>query len=294
MEDEYFLHRYNLINKSLANLEVNKTFSSIGSNIFFEFGKERTIIHKNGRKQIKKEWSIWIGLASWRITKHNKYIVGSGDSSKAIEFNIQKLLGRRFQSLVFLSQFLDAEFNFEGGYQITTFFNWMEEDQWTVFFPDSGNIGVDCSSMAALKNVQSTAHQFYISANYEKLDTPIDKERINKITFNEKQLPVFHFKENYYLNLESCTWRLEKSGVYVMGCLDEDLEKTKMKLLSLIGKKLEKIDVANPMMDSRIQFEDGLVLKLFSCCHTEKQWGIHKEKKPVFSAGIPLLETQPL
>ena len=34
----------------------------------------------------------------------------------------KKLLGKRFRSLSFLSQFLDAEFNFENGYQITTFF----------------------------------------------------------------------------------------------------------------------------------------------------------------------------
>ncbi len=292
MEDKHFLRTYNLINESLVHLEMNRTFNSIGSNVFFEFGKEKEIIHKNGKKQLKKEWSIWISLASWRITKNNKYVVSSGDSPKIIQSSIQKLLGKHFQSLSFLSQFLDAEFNFEDGYQITTFFNWMEEDQWTIFLPDDSNIGVDCSSEAALKNVQDTASRLCIKEQYEKLNTPIQEGVINEVTFNEKNLPVFYFKDNFSLSLESCAWRLEKDSLYVIGCLDEDLKKMKGELLPLIGKKLKQIDIANPMMDARIQFEDGFVLKTFSCCHIEEQWKIYKEKKLVFDASIPLLEIQ--
>ena len=214
MEDKDFLHIYSLINESLVHLVMDRTFNSIGSNVFFEFGKEKEVIHKNGKKQLKKEWSIWISLASWRISKNNRYIVGSGDSQKIIQSRIQTLLGKRFQSLLFLSQFLDAEFNFEDGYQITTFFNWMEEDQWTIFLPDDSNIGVDCSNQTALKNVQCTASHLCIRDHYVKLCTPIEGGVVHKITFNKKNLPVFHFKEKLLAKLR--IWRMEiRKGQYL-------------------------------------------------------------------------------
>ena len=78
----------------------------------------------------------------------------------------------------------------------------------------------------------------------------------------------------------------------MIGCLDEDLKKLKSKLSLLIGKKLKKIDIANQMLDTQIQFEDGFALKSFSCCNIEEQWKIYEEKKLVFCASIPLLEIQ--
>ena len=46
MDDKYFLYAYELINTNLVNLDVNRAFNSIGSNIFFEFGKGKEIVYK--------------------------------------------------------------------------------------------------------------------------------------------------------------------------------------------------------------------------------------------------------
>lgn len=266
---------------------MDRTFNSIGSHVFFEFGKEKKVEFIKGKKVIEKEWSIWLSHASWRIIKNNEYIVGSGDSSKSIQSSIQKLLGNRFRSLSFLSQFLDAEFKFEDGYQITTFFNWMEEDQWIIFLPDDTNVVVDCSSETALKKVQSIASECQIIESYKKLNIPFQEGVISEITYNEKDLPIFHFQENFSLSLEACAWRLEKTNNYVIGCLDDNFRN---KLPLLIGKKLKQIDIANSMMDARFQFEDGFTLKTFSCCHIEEQWKILRGKELVFSAKISFLE----
>lgn len=294
MEDKHFLDAYNLINECLVHLKMDRTFNSIGSNVFFEFGKEKIVVHPNGRKYAKKEWGIWLSLTSWRINKGDKYIVGSGDDPQTIQSNIQQLLGKRFQSLSFLSQFLDVEFTFEDGYQITTFFNWMEEDQWTIFLPDDSNIGVDCSSKEAITQVQELATHFQIPNNYQKLDSPLKGKRMLSIINNKNDMPIFHFDEDYTLNLEACAWRLEHNNDYVIGCLDDNSSNNE-ELNGLIGRKVERIDIANPMMDARIQFEDGFVLKTFSCCHIEEQWKIYEEKKLIFCAKIPLLDNhQPI
>ena len=292
MENKEFLHACKLINTDLIRLKMDRTFNSIGSNVFFEFGKEKKVEVIKGKKVIEKEWSIWLSHASWRITIGNKYVVGSGDFPKTIQSNIQSLLGKQFQSFRFLSQFLDIEFNFEDGYQITTFFNWMEENQWTIFLSDNSNIGVDCSSEEALKNVHNISKHFKIEEKYKKMDLLLKRPAVINIAFNKWNLPMFHFENGASIHLEACAWRLEKSGHYVIGCLDGDLKKIKSELVHLVGKKLKLIDIANPMMDARFQFEDGFILKTFSCCQTEEQWKIYEEKRLVFSAKIPLLKNQ--
>lgn len=292
MENKEFLHACKLINANLIHLKMDRAFNSIGSNVFFQFGKEKKIELIKGKQVIEKEWSLWISLASWRINKSNKYIVGSGDSPHTIQSNIQSILGKRFQSFRFLSQFLDVEFNFEDGYQITTFFNWMEEDQWSLLLPDDSNIGVDCSNAEAIKNVQNISKHFKVEEKYEGIDLQLKKTALTNITFNKWNLPIFHFKNDSSIHLEICAWRLEKNGNYVVGCLDEELNKIKRELMHLVGKNLKQIDVANPMMDARFQFEGGFILKTFSCCQKEEQWKIYEGKKLMFCASIPLLEIQ--
>jgi len=270
---------------------MDRTFNSIGSNIFFEFGKEVKIEIIKGRKIVEKEWSIWISHAAWRITKNDKYFIGSNEN---LDINIQsyleKLLGKRFQSFQIISQFLDAEFNFEDGYKLTTFFDWVDENQWTIFLPDDSNIEVDCSSEEAIKNVQSIAKHFVIKDTYKKQDLHIKEAVVVKFTFNEHNLPVFHFENNSSLHLEICAWRLEKNGDYIIGCLDRDHERIKKELLQLVGKKLKEADIANAMMDAKFQFEGGYVLKTFTCCRADNQWSVRLKGKPVFSARISIAD----
>jgi len=137
--------------------------------------------------------------------------------------------------------------------------------------------------------VQDTASHFQITENYEKLITPIQEKFISKISFSENNLPIFHFEDAFSLKLGSCAWRLEKNSNYIVGCLDDDLKKIKNELIQLTEKKIKHIDIANQMQDTRFQFEDGFILKTFSCCHVKEQWKIYKDKKLVFSAQMPLL-----
>ena len=90
------------------------------------------------------------------------------------------------------------------------------------------------------------------------------------------------------VKLESCTWRIEKNKDYLIGCIDEDKNIIRNELSALIGKKLEQIDIANSMMDARFQFEDGYILKTFTCCGIIDQWKVYSKNKPIFSASIPL------
>lgn len=288
MNNKQFLQACDLIKKNLVNEVMDRTFNSIGSNVFFQFGKGKEIISRNGRTIIEKEWSIRAGNASWRISKKSEYVTGSGDSPQIIQFGIQKLLGKRFQSFQFLSQFLDVEFNFEDGYQITTFFNWLMEDQWTVCLPNDLGIGIDCSTYEKIKQIQALAKHIPIIETYKKLDFLPPNITVTKIAYNEYDLPIFHFENGNSLHLEICTWRLEKHNDYLIGYLDEDKNQIRDRLSELVGKKLKQIDIANPMMDARFQFEDDYVLKTFTCCRAVKQWKICKQNELIFSADIQI------
>jgi hypothetical protein len=283
MEDN-FLCGYELIKNRLVDLEVNRVFNSIGSNVFFEFGKDKEILLKNGKKKIQKEWSIWIGNASWRITKSGKYIVGSGDPSQIIQLYIQKLMNERFRSLRFFSQFLDAKFEFYDGYELTTFFNGFEENQWAVFLSNQTNICVDCSSFEEIKNIQNIAKHFPISENYKKIDF-LQGLKVISITYDKRGQPRLYFENGFSVFLENCTWRLEKKNNYLIGNLDEQ-----NKISELIGKRLVQVGIMETIMDAKFQFEDQYVLKTFTCCRLLNQWQIFSNQTAVFQATIQLVE----
>src|SRR3989338_2077109 len=115
---------FELIRTKLPNFDVNKTSNSIGSNVFFRFGKEVEVTSQNGKKSLRKEWSLWLGNTSWRLSCENKYIVGSNESPPILNEKIKRLLFKKFQSFKILSQFFDMTFDFEDGYRLTTFCRW--------------------------------------------------------------------------------------------------------------------------------------------------------------------------
>ena len=127
---------------------MTHVFNSIGSNIFLELGEDTEIRLKNGKKRQRKQWSIWLGNASWRITKNGKYLVGSVDARENIEQHLRNMLeknsayivgyldgdqqnlGVKFQELVGsrmihvkYSPSKDATFTFDNQYVLTTFIN---------------------------------------------------------------------------------------------------------------------------------------------------------------------------
>jgi len=250
----------------LVKHKVNRAYNSIGSNIFLEFGDSKEVVFKNGRKTTLKEWSIWIANASWKITKNKVYIVGSGDPRDSIQLYIQNLIGKQFERMEFTSQFLDAQFDFTDGYQLTTFFNQMNENQWTIFFPDQTDIGVDCSTQESIKNTQIESNQFKLAKTYTTQDQIQAGQSIKKITWDTTEQPTIHFENNSIFSLKKTAWRLEKNLNYIFGCLEQDLEKEKKTLNQLIGMKLNRINHRSNLLDMRFEFEKGYILEAFACC----------------------------
>jgi hypothetical protein len=285
MNKQYFLKALNLVRSKLVKLKVNRAFNSIGSNIFFEFGKNKITVLPNGKHVAQKEWSIWVSDASWRINQNGKYVIGSNDRSQLIQENIQKLLGKRFQSFNVLSHFLDIEFNFEDGYQLTTFFNWKEDNQWTIFLPDQTDIRIDCASRGAIKNIQSLAKLVLIKNAFCEINLLLQDMIIKDIICDKCDLLVLQCKNDITIYLENYVWRLEKNNNYYIGYLDDNMNKPR-KLSEIIGNKIKKIEIANVMMDARFQIGDHYVLNTFTCSNTSNQWKICSKNTVLFSANI--------
>lgn len=272
MDNKRFLDAIEFARQNLVNLAVNRAHNSIGSNIFLEFGEGKEITLKTGKTKIKRDWSIWIRDASWRLSKNEKYIVGSDDSRELIQSNIQELIGKRFESSQFLSNFLDVQFNFQDGYQLRTFYNWSEENQWTMFLPNETSIMVDCSTAEERKKTLALAKQISIVQEHNLLNLLQLNMIVSKISYNQYNLPVLHFENRLPIELLHCVWRLEKNQDYLIGCLDDNSSEINNQLSNIIGKKLLKASSANTAMDAVFEFEGSYILKTFSCCQSSPQW----------------------
>jgi hypothetical protein len=288
IKQDPFLSALKQTRADLKHLKIHAAFNSLGSNLAIEFGESIAILLTHREKDLLKEWSIWIGNASWRIAKNGKYVVGSGDDKIFIQLQLEQLLGKRFRSIQFLSQFLDVEFGFDKGYQLTTFFNGMAQDQWSMFLPHRTEIVIDCSNKQSIQNVQTLANYVNIKENYKSIELPFPNITIKEITYNsDNNLPIFHCENDISINLNSCTWRLEKNNEYYVGQFDnENKTSIQEKLSELIGKEVKQIEIANPMMDAKFQIGNEYVLKVFTCCGMLKQWEICSKNESIFSTNI--------
>ena len=293
MEHKQFLQACNLINTGLVNQVMDRTFNSVGSSVFFEFGKQEEFVFPNGKKGVQKEWSIWLSWTSWRISRYNKYIVGSGES---LEINIQpyleKILGKRFQSFRFLSQFLDVEFNFEDGYQISTFFNRVTEDQWLIFLPDKIEMIVDCSSDKAIKSVQQLSKQVEVQNKYKEVEYSFFNVVLIEFLFEKTEVSKIICTEGFLIDLGLSAWRIEKNDQYQMGrkdyyfdSIEEHSSELEGKLLDLVGKKIKCMSIDSSGMDVRLEFEDGYVFEIFTHSKVEP-WKIYSKNEIVLHAKV--------
>lgn len=150
-------------------------------------------------------------------------------------------------------------------------------------------ISIDCETPEQIKEVQKLAQHFPITEKYKKLDCPLPNETIENITYGKWGRPTLHFENEYSICLQHCAWRLEKGNDYLEGNVDCPIndEDNKIKKLSeLIGKKIHQIDIANPMMDARFQFDDHYVLKTFTRKEEITQWLILSKSVPIFEAKL--------
>ncbi len=74
-----------LVQEKLLGLEVNHAFIQSAHMFFFDFGAEIQHVSPKGKKWTTKEWSIYLGNTSWRLTQNNQYLIGSGDPTSSIE-----------------------------------------------------------------------------------------------------------------------------------------------------------------------------------------------------------------
>lgn len=274
------------------NQDMDRTYNSMGSNVFFEFGKQEEFVFPNGKKGVQKEWCIWLSWTSWRISQYDRYIIASGEPLEVnIQTYLERLLGKRFRSFHFLSQFLDVEFVFEDGYKISTFFNYISENQWLVFLPDKTKISVDCSSHKEIKDIQNFSKQLEIENRYKFCSLVLNVE-IQEILFRENEISKLICRDDFLIDLGSSAWRLENEGRYCIGRLDYYFDCPKAqkkelqdKVLELIGRKIKYVRVDSSRMDACLEFEGGYVLEVFT--HASKDsWKIYHKKDIVLCASI--------
>jgi hypothetical protein len=272
---------------------MDRTFNSVGSNIFFEFGGQKEHIFPNGKKSVQKEWSIWLSWASWRITHHDKYIAGSDEDPKiSIQSFLNELLGNRFQSLLFISQFLDIELNFEAGYKINTFFNYAVGNQWLIFLPNDSEIVIDCSTKESIKSLQSLSKQINIHDRFTKVNLSILGEKVDEISYDEGKVSKLILSNDFFVDLGTATWRLAKNDEYYLGRLDyyfgckEEREAELRNVISgLIGKILKYVSIDSSRMDVRLEFEDGYIFEIFSPSKVEP-WKIYSKNEIILDAKV--------
>jgi len=295
VDHKKFLQICELLHTGLTNQVMDRTYNSVGSNIFFEFGKQKEIIFPNGKIRLQKEWCIWLSGTSWRISQHNKYVIGSGESHEIkIQPYLEKLLGKRLLSFSFSSQFLDIEINFEDGFQVTTFFNQIEENQWLIFLPNKTELIIDCSSAIAIESVQHLSKQIEIESRYKKIDRSFLNAEVEKVLFKENEISKLICSNGISIDLGSSAWRLEKSNQYCIGRKDyyfgstgEQVKEHKDKLLGLIGKKIKHMSLDSSGMDGRIGFEDNYILEIFTHSKTDS-WKICQNENVVLGANIKI------
>lgn len=281
MDHNQFLEAYNLIKENLINEIMDRTYNSIGSNIFFEFGKQKEVVFQNNKKSLQKEWAIWLSWTSWRITQYHKYVIGSGESSEIhIQDYLEKLLGKRILSFRFLSQFLDLEINFEDGYQVTTFFNFLEENQWVVFISNNTKMVIDCSTQKAVESVQELSKNIEIANKYKNLHLFSSNIEIKELLFAENKFLKIVCSENFSIDLGLSAWRIEKDGQYQMGRKDYYFSSTEIQtkkledqLLNLIKKKIKYIGLDSSGTDVRLEFQERYILEIYAHARAD-QWKI--------------------
>lgn len=293
MDRNQFLEACNLLNTSLVSQVMNRTYNSVGSNIFFEFGKEKEVVFRNGKTRLQKEWCIWLSWTSWRISQYDKYIIGSGENLEVnLQVYLKKLLGKRLLSLRFLSQYLDLEIDFEDGYRVTTFLNRIEEKQWLIFFPNATEMVIDCSSEKEIKFVQELSKQIKIKNKYKKLELSFIGEEVKGFLFFENNLTKILLAEDFSIGLGLSAWRLEKNDQYQLGrkdyyfgSIEGESKELESKLLNLVGKKIECVSIDSSGMDVRLELEDGYAFEIFIHSKVEP-WKICVKNQIVFQARL--------
>lgn len=289
-DTEAFIFNFHFFNENLPLEDgARRAYISIGSNLFVKFGEEYDTPFPNGRPCKSSPWTIWLAGTSWRLSKKSNYIIGSSDPYDEMNENLKCLLGKKFITSRIISQFMDIQIDFEDGYQLTSFFNSISVDQWTLFASNENTIGVDNETKEEIQQIIELSKHFEIIELPQPISLPIDgKTFINFIC--DAYTLTLNFENNVSLVLDNCKWRIEQNKDYCIGCIDNALDRvseTAEKYLDqIIGKKLIHSSMVKPFADAKLEFEDGWVIKTFSSWKEEKQWCILDNNNEKHSANF--------
>jgi len=278
------------VNNTLRGKRVVGALNSIGSNVFVNLGQYFTHSLRDGSKMELSEQSIWLGNTTWRLSRENVYIVGSADVREEIQMGIGQLCGMTFEGYSFLSKILEIEFRFSGGFKLTTFTDWKENNQWTVFFQDNpeSNDPIPCFCVdfddKCLSEIQDLDQKIKIDNAFHQIHEIRTEEKVSSIRGNSFHDIKIFFCPEEFLSLEACHFRLERDGNYLFGQLDfEDIDSMQSSLKVLIGNRLKTVEV-NVDLDAKFTFENGYQLSVFTCKKAPIQWRFVKDGKELYIA----------
>jgi hypothetical protein len=281
-EVEKFIETFQFFNKKVPPEPIKRSYISVGSNFFIKFGEALDTKLPNGRPYKKSPWAIWIGSnVDWRLSQNGKFIVGSCHSYDKMNAEVQRLVGKKYLSSSIISQFMDIEFVFEGGYVLTSFLSILLREQWILFCKNNNTAGVKAETLDEVKQINQLSTHFDIQNLFKEISLPIDQKSVTHFSLEKKELYLF-FESNLTLCLDWCSWRIEKNDEYCIGAGEFSLDEypdIHQYLDEIKEKKLVKSSVADPFQDARFEFENGYVIKTFFCFKSSAPWKILKGNK---------------
>jgi hypothetical protein len=286
MNRESLTNMLELMKERLYGKGVAEIYNSIGFNLFLRIGKKIEIPFA---LEEREEWVIWISNSAWRITQDDQYIVASGDDRNNIKTGINCLLNQRIQEVSFTSNFLDLQIDFECGYRLSTFFNWVTENQWTIFMPTGEDLTAELSNFEGIQAVQIVAKEFTTIQEYISLDQNLEEFIIEDVYLNERHQLQIVLKNNCTIDVFSATWRMESNGEFLLGYVLEDKSNFESIFQQFIGKQIAQISVRVPgsLMDAVFQVGTDLILRTFAFTRSVVQWELYKT---MFRANIGMCD----
>lgn len=291
-DTDQIINNFQFINENLPEETVTKTYISTASHLFINFGEEFEAKYSNGKPYKKSPWSIWLGAnVDWRLNKNDKFIVGSCQSYDEMMKHIQKLVGEKYLSYSITSHLMDIQFEFENGFQLTSFFDALINEQWTIFCPNENIIGLEAETIEETNQIIKLSKNFKIKNDYKKKDLPIHYKVLLDWSLDETDL-FLNFEDGFTLSLDYCSWRIEKNQEYYMSIGDYRLSKNKninVYLDRFKGKRLVRSDITERFHDAKFKFEGGDTISTFSNFNVTHPWRISSNSQfTIYSPKVEL------
>ena len=268
--------------KTFFGIPIINSINSIGSIILFDVPVSININEDPNY--------VIIGNAAWRITKNDKFIVGSGDDREKIKCSLEDFIGLKITDFLYLDKYLNVQICLENGYAIETFFHWRSESQWELCMT-SKNYGIDLNLLTT-EEIDETCNSspgFFVEQKFKEINIGADELIIEDIFISDYSRLNIHFEDRMCCQLEEVAWRIDskKDNVLLCQCFEEPLREEAV-FNSMIGQKLHRIEVSENLMDARFFIGDDIVLHAFAGSAEKSLWVILKGDALIYEARNPL------